>query len=307
MSKDTRLGQVSNFDLRLLRVFKTVVECGGFTPAEGALGITRSAISMHMSDLERRLGLRLCHRGRGGFALTDEGREALRATEVILAAVENFQTDINQIHKRVRGDLNIGIVNNLVTQPKMNITRALKELSNISHEIHINISMSTPVDIERRLFDGRLHVGVIPSIASLSGLEYKTLYEETFYLYCSREHFLYDPPAGVKPEDLKQVDAIAPTYRMPAQAISLHQLLNCTANGSDREAIAFLILTGRYIGFLPDHYAKRWIDQGALREIFPEKFSYDSTLSLVTCKGRPKNTVVDAFLDAIDRFPHVAA
>ena len=86
MKKKT-LAQVTDFDLRLLRVFKTVSECGSFSAAESLLGITCSAISLHMSDLEKRLGMRLCQRGRAGFALTEEGREILRHSETMMAAV----------------------------------------------------------------------------------------------------------------------------------------------------------------------------------------------------------------------------
>ena len=50
------LAQVSDFDIRLLRIFRSVVECGGFSAAETVLGIGRSAISQQMSDLEQRLG-----------------------------------------------------------------------------------------------------------------------------------------------------------------------------------------------------------------------------------------------------------
>ncbi len=46
------LGQVSDFEIRLLRIFKTIVECGSFSAAESTLGISRSAISLHMGDLE---------------------------------------------------------------------------------------------------------------------------------------------------------------------------------------------------------------------------------------------------------------
>ncbi len=66
-------GQLSDTDLRLLKIYRKVVECGGFSAAEIALQISRAAISMAMNDLETRLGLRLCQRGRGGFALTEEG------------------------------------------------------------------------------------------------------------------------------------------------------------------------------------------------------------------------------------------
>ena len=60
-------------DLRLLRIFKSVVECGGMTAAELELNISASTLSRHMKDLEERLGLVLCRRGRAGFTLTPEG------------------------------------------------------------------------------------------------------------------------------------------------------------------------------------------------------------------------------------------
>ena len=68
------LGQISDMDLRLLRVFRSVVECGGMAAAELELNIATSTISRHIKDLETRLGLTLCRRGRGGFALTPEGQ-----------------------------------------------------------------------------------------------------------------------------------------------------------------------------------------------------------------------------------------
>ncbi len=65
---------VAEYDLRLLRVFKAVVENGGFSAAEAELGITRSTISVHMANLETRMQLKLCIRGRQGFSLTEDGR-----------------------------------------------------------------------------------------------------------------------------------------------------------------------------------------------------------------------------------------
>ena len=68
------LGQLSDMDLRLLKVFKSVADCGGMAAAEMELNIGTSTVSRHIKDLETRLGLRLCRRGRGGFALTTEGQ-----------------------------------------------------------------------------------------------------------------------------------------------------------------------------------------------------------------------------------------
>ncbi len=64
VKKRALLGQLSDMDLRLLRVFKAVVDCGGMSAAELELNISLSTISKHIKDLEQRLGLTLCQRGR---------------------------------------------------------------------------------------------------------------------------------------------------------------------------------------------------------------------------------------------------
>ena len=291
--------QVSDFDLRLIRVFKTVAECGSFSAAESALGITRSAISLHMSDLEKRLGMSLCQRGRAGFALTDQGREVLRASQAMLACLEDFRREVNQLHQRLRGELNIGLINNLVTQPEMRITSALRQVRRQSDEVRINISMSTPGEIERGLLDGRLHVGAMPLIAALSGLDYFPLYEEQSLLYCSRAHPLFAHAASVQPPRLAGVPAVVPSHRMSAEVIGLHQGLNCAARATDREAIAFLILTGEYVGFLPDHYAAAWVAKGQLAAIAPEHMRFCVTIAAATRRGRRHNLIVDRFLEEL--------
>lgn len=301
MSKTSCLSQVSDFDLKLLRLFKTVAECGSFTAAESVLGISRSAISLHMADLEKRLGMRLCQRGRAGFALTDEGREVLRAGEAVLVAIDGFRSEVNQLHRQLRGDLNIGIVNNLVTQPRMRVTQALRALRAQGAGVRINISMSTPGEIERGLLDGRLHVGAIPLIAPLSGLDYSLLYEERAYLYCSHEHPLFAHAGTVQDEQLRHVDAVVPSDRMTAEAIALHQLLTPAASATDREGIAFLILTGSYIGFLPDHYAAAWVEKGLMAALRPERLFFDARLAVATRRGRRQNLILERFLEALQQ------
>lgn len=295
MSKPVTLGQVSDFDIRLLRIFKTVVECGSFSAAESVLGISRSAISLHMGDLEKRLGVCLCRRGRAGFALTDEGREVLRAANILLSAIEDFRDEVNQLHRQLRGDLNIGIINNLVTQSHMHVTKALKALSARGPGVCINIAMMVPSDIEQGVLDGTLHVGVIPEIHPLPGLAYLRLYEEQSSLYCSSEHPFFLSPV---PDDtaIRQAHAIFPNYRITDEAHRWLGQLHCTAKASDREGIAFLILSGHYIGFLPDHYAATWVARGQMRAIRPDEYRYSTPLSVVVRKGRRSNMVLDSFL-----------
>ncbi|KTC42358.1 LysR family transcriptional regulator [Pseudomonas putida] len=263
------LAQVSDFDIRLLRIFRSVVECGGFSAAENVLGIGRSAISQQMSDLEQRLGLRLCQRGRAGFSLTEEGREVYHSALQMLGAVESFRTEVNGLHRHLRGELNIGLTDNLVTLPHMRITHALAQLKDRGPDVRIQIRI-------------------------------QPLYSERSLLYCAVGHPLfYADDAQLDDARLDAQEAIAPTFRLPAEIQARYQALNCTASASDREGMAFLILTGRYIGYLPDHYATFWVQQGRLRALKAAERFYDLSLSWVTRKGRRPHLVLESFLESL--------
>ncbi|WP_336034600.1 LysR family transcriptional regulator [Acinetobacter bereziniae] len=299
--KPKKLNQVTDFDIKLLKIFKTVCDCHSFTAAESILGISRSAISLHMSDLENRLGIRLCQRGRAGFALTDEGREVLQYIEMLTASIEDFRAKINQMHNQLKGEFNIGIINNLVTMQSAYITKSLAQLAEENSEVVINISMSTLSDIECRVLDNRLHAGAIPLVSPLSGLDYFHLYQENSFLYCGENHPLFNHTGKINPKDLKQWNTVLPNYAISPEAMKLHQLLNCSATASDREGIAFLILTGKFIGFLPDHYARKWVVDGFMKPIMQNIMHYSTPICLITHKGKNVNIILKTFMDILKR------
>ena len=111
LKKRSQVGQISDMDMRLLRVFKAVVDCGGMAAAELELNIGISTISRHVKDLEIRLGLALCRRGRGGFSLTQEGEQIYAQTLSLLAATDAFRTGVDEIHHLFQNenlDIHIG-------------------------------------------------------------------------------------------------------------------------------------------------------------------------------------------------------
>jgi DNA-binding transcriptional LysR family regulator len=303
-NKKKLVSQLSNFDVRLLKIFRSVVECGGFSAAEVELNISRSAISISMSDLEARLGLHLCQRGRAGFSLTDEGTQVYQASLQLMASLENFRTQVNSIHAELTGELNIGITDNLVTLEHMSISKALKALKTKGPEIIINIRMIPPNEIERYVLDGALHVGVVPNLRRLQGLEYSRLYEEKYLLYCNYQHPLFNvTDANLTPKKIYECEAVAPSYAQTAQTRSYYQNLHTTATATDREGVAFLILTGCFIGYLPTHYAKRWVVSGEMRALYLEKFNFNTEYQTVLRKGTKPNQVVKTFLQEIKVHP----
>ncbi len=78
-------------------------------------------------------------------------------------------------------------------------------------------------------------------------------------------------------DELKKWKAALPNYAITPEAAKLHQLLDCKATASDREGIAFLILTGKFLGFLPDYYTKKWVEDGFMQAISKEKNALQHT------------------------------
>ncbi|WP_151670978.1 LysR family transcriptional regulator [Nitrincola schmidtii] len=299
-------GQIADADIRLLRIFRTVVERGGFAAAEVDLNISRAAISTAMSDLEQRLSLRLCQRGRSGFSLTEEGREVYAYTLQLLSALEEFRTQVNSLHAHLKGELNIGITDNLVTMPQMHITDAIGEIKARGPEVMINIRMTPPAEIEVAVLDGRLHLGVVPVIKALPGLNYLALYSETSQLYCSHDHPLFDQ-TQVTNKQLATLDVVAAAYAQTDEALAQYQSLRVSATATDREGIAFLILTGRYLGFLPTHYADRWVKEGQMRAIEPEHWQFSTEFSAITRKGSRPNLILETYLSLLQHTIQMAS
>ncbi len=103
MSKQSNyvLGYLNDSDLRLLRIFSTIVECGGVTAAESKLNMANSTLSTHLVTLEDHLQMKLCRRGRAGFELTSEGRAVYEAAERMFQSIEEFGRSVHLLGLRL--------------------------------------------------------------------------------------------------------------------------------------------------------------------------------------------------------------
>ena len=102
-------------------------------------------------------------------------------------------------------------------------------------------------------------------------------------------------------DDLAGYDAVLPAYPQSAEIKQQQALLKASASSTDREGIAFLILSGSYIGFLPTHYAKQWIREGRIKAIQPEKRSFTTHFTAITRKGARNNLIRDAFMEELEK------
>ncbi|WP_298224756.1 LysR family transcriptional regulator [Acidocella sp.] len=281
-------GNLGDVDLRLLRLFATVAEAGGFTAAEAELQVGLSTISKQLKALETRLGVTLCRRGRGGFALTDQGRSVLAAVRQLLSALEGFRERINNIHTEITGDFNLGLIDTLVTDSNFRLPRVLAAAKRRAPRAQVNICVDPPNLLEKAVLEERLHAAIVPVHQRLPGLNYRFLYAEQNNLYCAETHPLYSYcPDEVPVEMLMGCEVVGRSYAEQDEARQLAGGFVRTATANDVEGVALLVLTGRYIGYLPDHYVRATHFALPLRPVQPRRFGYAVEFELATRARAP--------------------
>lgn len=298
------IGQVSDIDIRLLRVFKCVVESGGFSAAEGRLNVTRAAISLRMGELEDRVGMRLCERGRSGFHLTDEGQIVYEATLKLFRELDTFRAKVNGASSELRGELNFGITDNLVTSPHMRMTKALDALREMGPAIQFNVRMTTPEEVERGIIEGRFHIGAVPDFKRLASFESFPLYGEEQRLYCGALHSL----ASIIDEEellqsLPEFEMVEMERGVRPAIPDLPAFTKVSAKAQDREGIAFLILSNKYIGFLPVHYANRWVAANQMKALAPTRLEYTIDYRIIARRSAQPHQLTKIFLDELAKVP----
>jgi DNA-binding transcriptional LysR family regulator len=294
------LGQLSDMDIRLLRVFKSVVECGGMAAAELELNIGTSTVSRHIKDLETRLGLTLCRRGRAGFALTTEGQQIYTETLRLLAGADAFRNSVDEIHRRMGGQLNIAVFDKTASNPQAHIGEAIALFSELAPEVSLHLFVAPLNTIERGVLDGQFQVGVIPGHRSSETLAYDELFSETMFLYCGAQHGLFQTePPGMTWDDVRAHAFAGLGYHSPNMEISQQVRLTRRATGYDQESIATLILSGKYLGFLPDHYAEAFVRSGRMRAVQPALFRYDCSFFSIVRRSPQPSRVTRAFQDCL--------
>lgn len=297
MSTPTGSTPVTDFDLKLLRVFRTIVEEGGLKPAHLALDVSLPTISKQLSDLEARFGVRLCERGRRQFRLTPQGEIIYKAAGELFDGIERFRLEADQVRRGERGELRIGIIDNTISDPNCPLIGALQRLQ--SADLHLRLAVLDPDGIQQRVADGRLDVGLVPLYRRWPALEYQTLYAERMLLFCGRGHPLFDAESEPDERELSHFAFVEHGYVDGQELEGFAAPARTGATAWQVEAVAILLLTGSYLGYLPRHYAAPLEREGKLRRLLGARSGYSSAVAAVFKAGAQQSRPLKRLLTAL--------
>lgn len=141
-----------------LRTLVAIVDRGSFADAARALHLAPPTVSLHIAELEERIGVPLLSRKRGhvrpsviGEALVERARRLLADVE---QALDDVQRQVQGLAGRVRLGASTGAIAHLLPQ-------ALEMLRQHHPAIDIQVAVLTSHETLTRLAEGTLEVGLV--------------------------------------------------------------------------------------------------------------------------------------------------
>jgi LysR family transcriptional regulator for metE and metH len=228
-------------ELRHLNLVRTVVEEGGLTRAGQLLGLSQSALSHQLRDIEELLGVSLFHRVGRRLSLAPAGERILRTARVVLPEIERAELDLNRDSKEMLGTIRIGVecdscyswLAGSLRRFGRRYPNIILQLSTTSAQRPIQALLKNDIDLavvaqplrELRirlceLFEEEF-VAVVAPAHSLAEKEYllpKDFASET--LFCPgtfSEGLLYQKvlrPAGIRPKEVNEITLMEPTLQL---------------------------------------------------------------------------------------------
>ncbi len=284
-------------------VFVAVVENGGFSAAARTLGISKSAVSKRINQLEAHLGVRLLHRTTRKLSLTEAGERYFEHASRALAAAGQAEDAVTELQGEPQGHLRISAP---MSFGRLHVAPLIPKFLKRCPKLQIDLVMDDQkVDLVAGGFDVAIRAGNLPA----STLIARKLAPVRQALCASPDYIdRYDQPG--RPAELSSHNCVLYSYSSDANEWTLigeGGPETVTVSGSyqvnNSEALLEALREGVGIGRLPTFVAGPDLKTGRLVKLFESYSLPDFTIYAVFPERQYLPAKVRVFLDfAIEHF-----
>jgi DNA-binding transcriptional LysR family regulator len=254
-----------SLNLRQIRYFVAAAEAGKVVAAASAVGISPSAITEAIQDLEETVGTPLVTRHRDGIKVTYDGYVFLQHCRNILSALTAATSAVGQHRPRVAGPLSIGVT---ITVAGYFLAAPLARFRRSFPEVELTIKELGRSTIEKQLGQGQLDIGIVlvSNLEHSDELATETLARSRRRLWTATGHPLLGKPrvtlkdVAREPYIQLSIDEAAVTTLTYWSKYKLKP--NVIFQTDSVEAVRSLVATGTGITILSDMVYRPWSLEG---------------------------------------------
>lgn len=287
-----------------MEAFATVVDQGGFTDAARKMGISKSAVSKHVSSLEARLGARLLNRTTRRVSPTEIGLVYYDRARRVLNDAGEADSIVTAMQSAPSGVLRMSVATDFGVSL---LSPVLDEFLTDFPEISVNMVLKNRyVELISEGFDMSIRVGEMED----SSLRARKITETTQRLIASPKYFqAHGRP--LKIDDLNEHrllhysnQASANVWKITAPSGEVRQVRGTgwlTVN--DGQSLLNAAVKGMGIAYLPSFLYHDAMARGQVADVIPDLPPTTLGIYAVYPPGRFTQPKVRAFIDfLVERF-----
>jgi DNA-binding transcriptional LysR family regulator len=249
------------------RLFRDVALHQSLSRAAAANGISQSAASQNIQELERRLGTELLDRSRRPLTLTDSGKLYLEFCRDIVRRAEEFEASLDNLRGAVTGELRIASIYSLALS---DMARVRGEFERHCPEVELKVDYLRPDKVYESVLNEAADLGLVSYPESTRHIAVIPWREERMAVALAPSHRLACR-RKLKPQDLEGEDFVAFDVDLAIRR-NLDRFLkernvdvHVTMNFDNIQMVKEAVSLGHGISILPDRTMQNELEQGRLK------------------------------------------
>ena len=286
-------------ELRHLRHFAAVVECGNLSRAAEQVFISQPALTRSIKSLEDSVGAVLLERRPRGVVPTPAGEALHRYARLMLNEAANARAEVAAVQSGARGQLSVGIAAMFADHI---VDRAVMRLCTAA-DVSIQVTQGFIEELVEALRDGRLDLlftnlgtGALPG-----DVHVEPLIDINAFAYVGATHPLTRLTRITKEDLISARWAVADHPRMHEfldQYFSVDGLPTPVrvVRTNSLDLIRSLLASGGFVGIVPEHLVAASVARGEIVRIDAPDCPVARKAGLITRAGRPPQPLLDQFV-----------
>lgn len=257
-------------ELKRIGIFTKVVEAQSFSEAARQLGIAKSAVSKHVAELEKEVGIRLLNRSTRSLSLTEAGDNFYHHCQEIMQRTHIAFNELRQYQNQPTGTLRIASPINFGNE---HLVPIIKEIRSLYPLLNIELLLEDRIiNMVEEGVDVAIRIGWMKD----SNLIAKKLGESPMLVFASPE-YLAQSPQPKSPKDLQQHSWISLTilnsplrWQFEKDHLQHNVQLNSTLKTNSVDAVVALVKNGQGISALAQYIIEKELRNGQLQTVLDD-------------------------------------
>ncbi|MGA2148922.1 MAG: LysR family transcriptional regulator [Bryobacteraceae bacterium] len=282
-------------------IFKEIAESGSMSKGAERCGISQSAASQHVQEVERRLGAALLDRGKRPLALTAAGKLYADLCREVVLREEQFQAALDELKRQAGDTVRVASIYSIGLSEMSGIREAFEARFPAAH---LEVDYMRPDQIYRAVLNRSADLGLVSYPESSREIAALPWRQEEMQLAVPPSH----PLAGrarVYPADLNGTEYVAfdedLTIRreldrfLRTEGVEVHIAMHFDNIQTIKEAVAF----GSGVSILPARTMQAEIEQGRIVAVPLEAPGLKRPVGILHRRRKKLHPAAQAFLNLL--------